>query len=53
MIVGVNDDVLVICLKGVGWLINLVDWCMVVFVGFGVVDWVVSFVEDIFECLFE
>lgn len=48
LIVVVNMDELVKCLKGEVWLINyLVVW-MVVFVGLVLVDWVVLFDEDIF-----
>lgn len=47
LIVVVNIDELVKCLKGFGCLVNSIDCCMVVLVGFGVVDWVVLFSEDI------
>jgi len=46
LIVAINDDASVACLKGPGRPINSVDRRMAVLAGLGAVDWVVSFSED-------
>lgn len=51
LIVVVNSDVFIKCLKGEICLVNLLEQWMIVLGVLEVVDWVVFFEEDILQCL--